>query len=49
MDNVTKRLVVIGAIDNLVKGTAGQAVQAMNIMYDLPETMGLEFPGLHPI
>lgn len=49
MDNVTKRLVVIGAIDNLVKGTAGQAVQAMNLMYGYPEEMGLEFPGLHPI
>lgn len=44
-----KRLVVIGAIDNLGKGTAGQAVQAMNIMFGMPETTGLEFPGLHPI
>lgn len=43
------RLVLIGAIDNLGKGTAGQAVQAMNIMYGLPETTGLTFPGLHPI
>ncbi len=43
------RLVAIGAIDNLGKGTAGQAVQAMNIMYGLVETAGLEFPGLHPI
>lgn len=49
MDNVSKRLVVIGAIDNLVKGTAGQAVQAMNLMYGFPEETGLEFPGLHPI
>lgn len=49
MDQITKRLVVIGAIDNLVKGTAGQAVQAMNLMYEYPETAGLEFPGLHPI
>ncbi len=43
------RLVAIGAIDNLGKGTAGQAVQAMNIMYNFPETEGLTFPGLHPI
>lgn len=43
------RLVAIGAIDNLGKGTAGQAVQAMNIMYGLDERTGLEFPGLHPI
>lgn len=49
MDQRSSRLVVIGAIDNLVKGTAGQAVQAMNIMHGFPETMGLEFPGLHPI
>ena len=49
MDTVSKRLVVIGAIDNLVKGTAGQAVQAMNVMYNFPEILGLEFPGLHPI
>ncbi len=49
MDTHTNRLVVIGAIDNLVKGTAGQAVQAMNLMCGFEETMGLMFPGLHPI
>jgi len=43
------RLVVIAAIDNLMKGAAGNAVQTMNAMYGLPERMGLEFPGLHPI
>ncbi len=43
------RLVVIGAIDNLMKGAAGQAVQAFNIMHGFDETMALEFPGLHPI
>lgn len=43
------RLVVLSAIDNLVKGTAGQAVQAMNIMFGFPEATGLEFSGLHPI
>jgi N-acetyl-gamma-glutamylphosphate reductase len=41
--------VVISAIDNLLKGAAGQAVQSFNLMLDLPETTGLEFPGLHPI
>ena len=45
----SNRLVVISAIDNLVKGTAGQAVQAMNLMVGVPETLGLEFPGLHPV
>ena len=49
LDKRVNRLVVIGAIDNLVKGTAGQAVQAMNLMSDFPEIEGLEFPGLHPI
>jgi N-acetyl-gamma-glutamyl-phosphate/LysW-gamma-L-alpha-aminoadipyl-6-phosphate reductase len=43
------RLVVIAAIDNLMKGAAGSAVQSMNVMYGFPETQGLEFPGLHPI
>jgi N-acetyl-gamma-glutamyl-phosphate/LysW-gamma-L-alpha-aminoadipyl-6-phosphate reductase len=44
-----RRLVVIAAIDNLMKGAAGSAVQSMNLMYGFPETTGLEFPGLHPI
>jgi N-acetyl-gamma-glutamyl-phosphate/LysW-gamma-L-alpha-aminoadipyl-6-phosphate reductase len=43
------RLVVISAIDNLMKGAAGQALQAMNIANGLPEAAGLDFPGLHPI
>ena len=43
------RLVVMAALDNLGKGAAGNAVQAMNIACGLPETMGLEFPGLHPV
>ncbi len=45
----SNRLVVISAIDNLMKGAAGQAVQVFNLMHGLPETTGLEFPGLHPI
>lgn len=43
------RVVVIAAIDNLMKGAAGSAVQAMNVMLGWPETTGLEFSGLHPI
>jgi len=43
------RLVVISALDNLMKGAAGTAVQAMNVMCGFAETAGLEFPGLHPI
>lgn len=48
-DNHSSRLVIIGAIDNLVKGTAGNAVQCMNLMCGFAETTGLTFPGLHPI
>jgi N-acetyl-gamma-glutamyl-phosphate/LysW-gamma-L-alpha-aminoadipyl-6-phosphate reductase len=44
-----RRLVVIAAIDNLMKGAAGNGVQTMNVMYGWPETLGLEFPGLHPV
>ncbi len=42
------RLVVLSALDNLMKGAAGQAVQAFNLMNGFEETEGLEFPGLHP-
>ena len=48
-DNNSNRLVVISAIDNLMKGAAGQAVQAFNLMNGFEETTGLEFTGLHPI
>jgi N-acetyl-gamma-glutamyl-phosphate/LysW-gamma-L-alpha-aminoadipyl-6-phosphate reductase len=48
-DPAGQRLVVVAAIDNLMKGAAGNAVQTMNVMYSWPETLGLEFPGLHPI
>ena len=44
-----KRLVVVSAIDNLMKGAAGQAVHAMNVMCGFEETAGLGFAGLHPI
>lgn len=42
------RIVVISAIDNLVKGASGQAVQNMNLMFGLPETTGLWSPGFAP-
>jgi len=48
-DEFSNRLVVVSAIDNLMKGAAGQALQAFNIMYGFDERTGLEFPGLHPI
>jgi len=48
-DPDSNRVVLFSAIDNLMKGAAGQAVQAFNIMYGFNETTGLEFPGLHPV
>jgi N-acetyl-gamma-glutamyl-phosphate reductase len=48
IDERTNRLVVISAIDNLVKGASGQAIQNLNLMFGLPETCGLEAAGLLP-
>lgn len=48
VDSRTGRVIVVSAIDNLVKGAAGQAVQNMNIMYGFPETMGLELLPVFP-
>jgi N-acetyl-gamma-glutamyl-phosphate reductase len=42
------RVVVVSAIDNLVKGASGQAIQNMNVMFGLREEMGLNFPPLFP-
>jgi [amino group carrier protein]-6-phospho-L-2-aminoadipate/5-phospho-L-glutamate reductase len=44
-----RRIVAIAALDNLVKGAAGAAVQCLNLRLGWPERLGLEFPGLHPI
>jgi N-acetyl-gamma-glutamyl-phosphate reductase len=43
-----RQVVVTSAIDNLVKGMAGQAVQNMNLMFGRPESEGLSCPGMHP-
>ncbi|AJE02517.1 N-acetyl-gamma-glutamyl-phosphate reductase [Geobacter pickeringii] len=48
VDERTGRVIVVSAIDNLVKGAAGQAVQNMNIMNGFPEGMGLEGLPLFP-
>lgn len=48
VDNRTNRIVVLSAIDNIVKGAAGQAVQNMNLMSGLPERQGLETIALFP-
>ena len=48
IDARTKRIVMMGAIDNLVKGAAGQAVQNMNLMFGLPEQEGLRLVPMFP-
>ena len=48
VDVRTDRLVVVSVLDNLVKGAAGQAIQNMNAMLGLPETMGLDAPAVYP-
>lgn len=49
VDEEAGRLVAIAALDNLMKGGAGNAVQCLNIRMGWPEALGLSFPGLHPI
>ncbi len=48
-DPKSNRVVVMSAIDNLTRGSAGQAVQSLNIRLGLDERAGLEFSGLHPV
>ena len=48
IDERTGRIIIIGAIDNLVKGAAGQAVQNMNLMFGLKESEGLELVPMFP-
>jgi N-acetyl-gamma-glutamyl-phosphate reductase len=47
-DRVASRAILGSALDNLVKGASGQAVQNMNLMLGFPETMGLEQVALFP-
>ena len=48
VDDRTGRVIVISALDNLVKGMAGQAVQNMNLMFGLDQRTGLDRPGVYP-
>ena len=48
VDKAAGRLVVIAALDNLTKGTAGGAIQSMNVALGLPETLGLPLTGVAP-
>lgn len=49
LDDSSGHIVSICAIDNLMKGASGTAVQCLNLMMGWDETLGLEFAGLHPI
>jgi N-acetyl-gamma-glutamyl-phosphate/LysW-gamma-L-alpha-aminoadipyl-6-phosphate reductase len=49
VDSRRRRIVINAALDNLMKGAAGTAVHAMNLMLGQSETAGLELQGLHPI
>lgn len=49
IDERTGRIIVVGAIDNMIKGSAGQAIQNMNIMFGLDEKEGLEDVSIFPI
>lgn len=49
IDNRTGNLIIISAIDNMVKGAAGQAVQNMNIMFGFEETLGLKTVPIFPV
>ncbi|MDM5315353.1 N-acetyl-gamma-glutamyl-phosphate reductase [Fictibacillus sp. b24] len=48
VDDRTNRITVVSVIDNLLKGAAGQAVQNMNVMFDLDETEGLKHSPMFP-
>lgn len=48
IDERTGRIIMMGALDNLVKGAAGQAVQNMNLLFGLPEAEGLELVPMFP-
>jgi N-acetyl-gamma-glutamyl-phosphate/LysW-gamma-L-alpha-aminoadipyl-6-phosphate reductase len=49
LDVASGRVVALCAIDNLMKGAAGTALQCANLMCGWDETLGLDFPGLHPV
>ena len=48
VDKRNQRAIITSAIDNLIKGASGQAIQNMNLMLGIPETTGLNFPGIFP-
>jgi len=49
VDEANQQVIAVAALDNLVKGGAGNALQCLNIRFGLPERTGLDFIGLHPV
>ena len=47
-DRIAGRAIVVSALDNLVKGASGQAIQNMNLMLGYPETLGIDQVALFP-
>ncbi len=48
VDEKSRRVILVSAIDNLTKGASGQAIQNLNLMLNIEETRGLKFAGVHP-
>jgi N-acetyl-gamma-glutamyl-phosphate reductase len=48
VDERTRRVIVVAALDNLIKGAAGQAIQNMNLLFGWDEQLGLKQPGVFP-
>ena len=48
VDKRNRRAIITSAIDNLIKGASGQAIQNMNLMLGVSEKTGLNFPGIFP-
>lgn len=49
VDELTGKIIIIGVIDNLIKGAAGQAIQNMNLMFDLEENLGIKSIPMFPV
>ena len=47
IDQRTNRAIIVSAIDNLLKGSSSQAIQNMNLIFGLPEEMGIDAPGMY--
>jgi N-acetyl-gamma-glutamyl-phosphate reductase len=48
VDQADRNIILISALDNLVKGASGQAIQNLNLVLGIEESKGLKFSGVHP-